>query len=153
MNPAPSWITNTTTYVIAGIVTWRAVRYKINLSHEASSRKLAFLLSSVLLAFIELIPVFLEISTTSSQCQGMILHSVGNIPHIHQSMNDVPSNTSTARLLKIPNLGRTKRSPVQMENGAMPSIFTTSQFAVRSCSDLVHLTDSLQASGRNVLVN
>lgn len=98
------------------------------------------------------IDVLVKITATGIEFQVTTTCSVGNMSCIHPLIGVVSSETSTVRLLTIPNQVATRESPNGMNNGTMPSTSTTSQFAVRNCSALLGLPDSFQVGGRKSLV-
>lgn len=56
------------------------------------------------------------------------------MPRIHRLIEEVPNNTSPARLSTFPNQVRSRMLSIQMSKIAMPSTLTTSPFSVRYCS-------------------
>lgn len=102
--------------------------------------------------FNELIALFVEIITTGFEWKGISLCSVGFIPRIYQSVTSIPSNTSTARFPTIPSQVHMRRSPLQIKNGTMSSLFTASWTSVYNAGDLIDLIDSFQAEGSKSLL-
>lgn len=72
-------------------------------------------------------------------------------PCIHWSIKGVPSSTSTARFSTLANQTRAYRSPMWKNSRTMPSMLTTSQFAVSSCSYLIDMMDYVLACGTKSL--
>lgn len=154
MRPTPRQLINTGTCVFAYIVIWRATGHKLNSSIEASFCEFAFRLNTVSLASIKLIGVFGIINPTGFEFKWTIFCSLENIPHMHRSINDGPSNTSMTSFSTIPNQARTSQSLMRMASGNMPfmpSMFTFLLFAVRNCDNLIDLTDYFPAGGRKSL--
>lgn len=92
-----------------------------------------------------------QIITIGFECQETILHSAKIVSRVHRAMNEVPSNTSMARLLKIPDQAGTLKSPMQIRKSNMLSMFTTWRCSVRNWGDLVDLMDSFQADSMKYL--
>lgn len=85
------------------------------------------------------------------KCQWTSFRSIGNMPRMQRSMNDVPSNKSTSRISTVSNPAHTRRSPMKMDENTMLSTFTTLWFSDSSCRHRIDLTDSFHAYSRNSL--
>lgn len=143
MISAPWKLTDSVTCMYAGIIIWRITRHKWYSSLIASLSGLVLSWNTVISSYIELIDFVVEIISTALKCQGKIFRSGGNLPRMHRLMNAVPSNTSTARFLKILNQARTHRSPTQINNGTMTFMLTTRSSARRSHLGLLNRFYSL----------
>lgn len=56
------------------------------------------------------------------------------------------------RISAVPNNACSSRSPMQMNNGTMPSMFPAVQFAVHGCGNLMYLKESLEVGDRKYLL-
>lgn len=65
---------------------------------------------------------------------------------------DAPGNMSTERFLTIPDHRCTRRLPMLVNRGTLPSTFMTLQISFCSCSTLIDLRDSFQAWNRKSLL-
>lgn len=100
-------------------------RDKQCLSPIASSCEFGVLPNMLILPYIKFIGVFVIMNISRLECPGMSFHMAGNIMHMHQSMNDFPSITSTARLSILSNQEHLSRIPTSAIKGRNANDFAT----------------------------
>lgn len=82
--------------------------------------------NTFILVYIEIFAVFFIIIANGFKCQGATFPSARNVPHMHWLIEDIRSNTSTARFTRISNQVCMCSWPVCKSKGTMALKLTTS---------------------------
>lgn len=109
-------------------------------------------LNTVSSEFTKLVVTLVEIIANGLKCLVTDLGYFRNVLRMCRWLNDVPGSTLKQRLPKLSIQLHSHKSPVQMNNGAMPAMFTTLQLATCNPNDLIDLMNSFLSGSMKFLL-
>lgn len=119
MSSATWQLHNSATSAHPSAFIFHSMRQILYLSPVTSFYEIIYQLITVILAYIVLNVLVDDTIAIDLNCRGMTFNLNGNILHMHQSINNIPNSTWTAKILIILSCAKTQKSLVRINRDPM----------------------------------